>query len=79
MTPLKLYDVVRVVKLVRPMEDYDGWRINQRGPQIGDIGVFIELLHAPDSPDHYVVECTASDGSTIWLGELLIDEIEPVS
>jgi hypothetical protein len=79
MTPLKFYDVVRVIKVVRPVEDYDGWRINQRGPQVGDIGVFIELLQAPNLPDHYVVECSGSDGITIWLGEFLIDEIEPVS
>jgi hypothetical protein len=79
MAPLKLYDVVRVIRVLRPAEDYDGWLINQRSPQVGDIGTFVELLQAPNLPDHYVVECSASDGTDIWVGEFLIDEIEPVS
>jgi hypothetical protein len=75
---LNLYDVVRVVKIVRPIEEYDGWQINKRDPQIGDTGTFIELLHAFNLPDLYVVESTGLDGIPIWLSEFLIDEIEPI-
>jgi hypothetical protein len=64
--------------MIRLIEDYDGGRINQRSPRIGDTGVFIELLQAPDFPDLYVVESSLPDGTTIWLSDFLIDEIEPV-
>ncbi len=78
MTPLKLYDMVRVVKMCRPIEDYEGWGGSKRSPQVGDKGAFIELLQAPNLPDHYVVESVTPDGDTLWISEFLIDEIEPI-
>ncbi len=79
MTAFKLYDVVRVIRLLHPAEEYDGWRFNQRSPQIGDMGTLIEILHAPDLPDKYVVECAGQGGITIWLSDFDAEEIEPLS
>jgi hypothetical protein len=75
---MELYDVVRVVKLLRAPREYDGWGINKRAPQIGYVGAFIELLHAPGLPDGYVVEAGSLDGSAIWMGVFLREEIETI-
>ncbi len=75
---LRLYHEVRVVKILRPLDEYNGWGMNKRPPEIGDTGTYIDLLRAPDVPDHYVVENSDTDGSDIWLSEFLIDEIEEV-
>src|SRR4029450_588089 len=36
--PLRQYEIVRVRRLLRSPEHYDGWRINQRSPAVGDVG-----------------------------------------
>ncbi len=78
MGELRLYERVRVVRLLRPPEHYDGWRINQRPPAVGDVGYLIDVLQAPGVPDGYVVEAAGPDGVDIWLGDFLAEEIEPV-
>ena len=79
MATFKQYDVVRVIRLLHPVEEYDGWRFNQRSPHIGDTGTLVEILHASDLPDKYVVECSRQDGVTIWLSDFDAEEIEPLS
>jgi hypothetical protein len=59
------YAVVRVLEIAWAADTYDGWKLNQRAPQIGDIGTIIDILHAEGHPDHYVVECTDSLGLTV--------------
>ncbi len=76
MSVLEQYSLVRIVKLKHPPEKYDGWRLNQRGPQIGDIGTVLDILHAPGFPDDYVVESSGPDGVDIWLGDFDADELE---
>lgn len=78
MTELKEYSIVRVVKLLLAADEYDGWRMNQRDPQIGDTGTLIDVLHAPNLPDKYVVENVRSNGRTIWLSDFFAEEIEPI-
>jgi hypothetical protein len=79
MEPLpKPYVTVRVRTLLRAAEGYDGWQVSQRPPGVGDVGVLVEVLSAPGLPDHYVVECVASDGATVWLGEFTAEELELV-
>lgn len=73
------FSTVRVVKLCRPMADYDGWSINQRPPQVGDVGCIIDILRAPNLPIHYVVELSGADGIDIWLSEFEASELELVS
>lgn len=74
------YMLVRVVKLIQPLDAYDNWGINQRPPRIGEIGCLIDTLRAPGLPDTYLVEYSAiqSQGCTIWLAEFFAQELEPV-
>ncbi len=73
------YSVIRVKRLLHPEIDRDGWKINQRQPQIGDTGAVVEILQAPNLPLHYIVECVNMDnGDAIWLSEFEADEIEAI-
>lgn len=78
MGSLKQYRLVRVRQLLQPPAEYDGWRVNQRPPQIGDVGTLLDILHAPGLPDRYVVESSEADGVTVWLGDFLAEELEPL-
>jgi len=60
MNDLRLYDRVRVWRLLRDADSYDGWRVNRRPPRGDEIGTFIDLLHNPGLPDHYIVESSDS-------------------
>ena len=73
---LAVFNLVRVVKLLQSIEDYDGWGINQRPPQLDDIGTILDILTVPDLPDRYIVESSSDDGKTIWLCEFEADELE---
>ena len=72
------YDMVRIRRLIQSPVSYDGWLVNQRPPQVGDVGVLLDVLHAPGLPDRYVVEHSGADGITIWLGDFAAEEIEPI-
>ncbi len=73
------YSVIRVKQLLHPEIDRDGWKINQRPPQIDDIGTIVEILQAPNSPIHYMVECVNKDnGTSIWVSKFEAEEIEAV-
>lgn len=75
---LEQYGVVRIRQLLQPATEYDGWRVNQRLPQVGDVGTLLDILHAPGLPDRYVVESSGADGITVWLGDFAAEELEPV-
>jgi hypothetical protein len=71
------YKMVKVVKLRQSFQDYDGWKVNQRPPQKGDVGCLIDVLHATGLPNKYVVEkIEPSTGITIWLADFWEDELE---
>src|SRR5258708_2801036 len=46
MPHLEQYGMVRVRHLLRAPEHYDGWRINQRAPVVGDIGTLLDIMSA---------------------------------
>jgi hypothetical protein len=75
---LTQYGFARVVQLLHPLEEYDGWRLNRRPPHIGDVGIVVDILQAPGQPDHYVVEMSDAEGITIWLGDFDAEELEPI-
>ena len=77
MPGLEQYGLVRIRRLLQPPTEYDGWRLNQRPPQVGDVGTLLDILHAPGLPERYVVESSGSDGMTVWLGDFAADELEP--
>jgi hypothetical protein len=71
------YQQVQVKQLLHDPKEYDAWGLNKRIPEPGDTGTLIDVLHAQDLPDHYVVEKTSLEGGTIWLCEFLEEELEP--
>ncbi|WP_093240165.1 hypothetical protein [Variovorax sp. EL159] len=75
---LEPYAVVRGRRLVGQADDYDGWRLNQRTPAVGDIGTLLDVLTAPGVADWYIVESSDANGTTVWLGDFLADELEAV-
>ena len=75
---LRLYDVVRVVRLNRPPDAYNWGPGYRRPPAVGDVGALIEIYLTPGVPDAYVVESSGPDGMTVWLADFAADEIEPV-
>lgn len=79
MTGLEQYQLVRVTSLHQANAEYDGWRVNRRPPEIGDIGTLVDILHADGLPDRFVVECCEADGTTVWLSDFNADELEPHS
>ena len=79
MAPLNEYSIVRVKALLHEASYYDGWKVNQRSPEVGDIGTVVDIIQVTSGGDSYVVESTASDGSTTWLGDFTAEEIEPVN
>jgi hypothetical protein len=78
MERMKQYRLVRVRQLLQPAGEYDGWRVNQRPPQVGDVGTLLDILNAPGLPDRYVVESSGADGITVWLGDFAAEELEAV-
>ncbi|MBA3312314.1 MAG: hypothetical protein M3552_08230 [Planctomycetota bacterium] len=74
---LRQYDMVRVRQLTQSPASYDGWRVNRRPPQVGDVGVLLDVLHAPELSDRFAVELADPDGVTIWLSDFAAEEIEP--
>ncbi len=73
------YELVRVRKLLRLAEEYDGWQVNRRAPEVGDTGCVVDILSAVGLPDMYVVESVEPDGMTVWLGDFSSDEIETIA
>ncbi len=73
---LKPFVCVRVRCVLHDARSYDGWRINQRPPQVGDYGTVLDVLSAPNLPDKYVVESCLPDGSSLWLADFFAEEIE---
>jgi hypothetical protein len=75
---LKEYLQVKVVKLLHPLEHYDGWKLNKRPPHIGDVGLIVDILTKPNYPNNYVVESSQDDGITVWLSDFQAEELETI-
>lgn len=77
-----MFATVRVTQLLDPPSAprYDGWKVNERPPRIGDEGTLVDVFATPGHPASYVVESTRPDGSGItrWLAEFVAEELEEV-
>jgi hypothetical protein len=73
-----MYKEVRIVRLIGSPTNYNGWNLNRRAPQVGDRGFLIDRLDAEGVGTRWVVEASASDGTTIWLADFLDEELELV-
>lgn len=78
MNQLQHHHLARIVQLRHALEEYDGWRLNHRPPHVGEVGIIVDILEAPGLRKKYVLECSASDGTTIWLGDFDAEEIDAV-
>jgi hypothetical protein len=76
MTHFTQNQVVRVARLLHAPEQYDGWKLNQRPPRVGDTGAIVDVLGAPGVAMEYVVESRGTDGVTVWLGTFESEELE---
>jgi len=80
MTDLVQYGLARVKAILHAPETYDGWRMNKRPPQVGDVGTITDILRAPEVSDHFIVEMSdRGTGATIWLSDFDREELEPVT
>ncbi len=79
MARLRRYGLVRIKLLLQPPSGYDGWRVNQRPPRVGDIGILLDILPASGGlRERYVVESSGAGGVSVWLGDFAAEELEPL-
>ena len=76
MTPRVLYEMIRIIKISKSEDDYDGFGINTRKPQIGDVGTIVEIIKTNNNGNVYIVESTSVDGKPIFLSLFNEDEID---
>ena len=66
---MKQFDVVKVTAIRSGR--FEGEKVfYKRSPMIGDVGTVLEVY-----ADVYEVECSDTDGTTIWLGAMYADEL----
>ena len=75
---MKLYDTVRVIRLLTKNRRYDGTIGVRRAPKVGDVGVLVHEYDGKDPRAPVAVESVDPDGSTIWLADFDPDELELV-
>ena len=76
MRPLREYDKVRIVKLLRSDRPFEGTEGVMRPPAIGDTATVVHE-YQPDKPSAVVaVEKVSSDGYTIWLADFEREELQ---
>ena len=76
--PLKEYDAVRVVRLLRSNRPYDGTAEVRRPPEVGDLATIVHEYDPEDPRAPLAVEKVDPDGYTIWLADFERDELELV-
>ena len=67
---LSQYDVVRVVAISKVKAPES--EIDQRPPIVGDVATILEVY---DNPPGYELECSDSEGITIWLGGYSLNDM----
>jgi hypothetical protein len=71
---LQQYSGVKVVAL-KPARKFNTWGINRRQPEVGDVGIIVEILRNPNGDVAYLVESVNPDGSAEWLEEFAESEL----
>ena len=69
---IKQYDVVRIVRILNDAAARES-PFGQRPPRIGDEATVLEIY---TDPPGYELECSGSDGVTIWLGGYSPNDLE---
>jgi hypothetical protein len=70
----KLFDTVRITRLLVPDREVDGSAAEPPQPCVGETGVVV----TPLGDDVYLVERSTDDGRTRWMAEFLEAELELV-
>jgi hypothetical protein len=68
---MQQFDVVRVAA-IRDDRFVGEVHFDKRSPVVGDVGMILEVY-----ADAYEVECSDSDGTTLWLAAMYSDELPP--
>lgn len=72
MSSIKIYDVVRLKELRKPV-DFQPDDTSVRAPGVGDVAAVIEVY---SNPPGYELECSGKDGITIWLWSFAPEDVE---
>ena len=75
---LRQYGLVSIRQLLWPPAEYNGWRVNQRPPAVGDVGTLLHILTVLGLPDRFVVESSGPDGVSVWLADFAATELDPL-
>lgn len=79
MKEIREYDVVRVVNLRIVNRPFEGTAGVVRPPRIGDIGAIVHEYKAEDLAAPVRIENVDENGMTVWLADLVRDELELVT
>lgn len=78
-TEPELVEYARVRALLHDPAHYNGWGVNLRPPEVGNIGIIIDILRAQSGAVGYVVEGSRrEDGENLWLSDFSAEELEAV-
>lgn len=69
MAYLAEYDVVAVIKLLKPDRPFDGTESVSRPPRVGDVGTICHEYIPGDPRAPVVVEMVNGDGLTVWVAD----------
>jgi len=76
MRPIREYDAVRVVKLLKEPREFTGTSSVARAPRIGDVAVVCHEYIPSDPTAKIAVELIDNEGYTIWLADFDRAELE---
>lgn len=78
MQQIRMYDRVKVVKLLERDRYHSGSQGATRPPQVGDTGTVVDIERRHDGSVLYYVELVDKSGATVWLATFHIGEISPI-
>jgi hypothetical protein len=76
---LREFDTVRVLAVPPHLQDRVVWNVSGRLPEVGDLGTVVDAYAYEEERDpFYTVECTASNGDTVWVATFSAEQLELV-
>jgi len=78
MRPIREYDTVRIVKLLKEPCEFTGTSSVARAPRVGDVAIVCHEYFPSDPTAVLAVELVDNEGYTIWFADLEREELELV-
>jgi hypothetical protein len=75
MRPIREYDAVRVIQLLKESREFIGTKPMARAPRIGDVAIVCHEYAPSDPTAVLAVELVDHVGCTIWLADLEREEL----